>query len=71
MSQVTLSSSDSNLPPPPLANSGSGTSTSVTPTAFGNRVTSRTANWTFSYAPATLPLAGTYSGQVSFTASVP
>jgi len=73
MSLVTIASSDAGLPAPPLADVGSGTSTSVTATAFGNWVTSRTADWTFSYAPtpAQAPMAGSYNGQVSFTASVP
>ncbi|HSW16328.1 MAG TPA: hypothetical protein VLJ86_03820 [Ramlibacter sp.] len=73
MSRITIASSDNALPAPPLADSGSGTSTSVTGTAFGNLVTLRSANWTFTYAPtpAQTPMAGTYTGQVTFTASVP
>jgi len=73
MSRITVSSSDGNLPAPPLADTGSGSSVTVTGTAFGNRVTERTATWTFTYAPTAtqLPLAGTYSGQIQVTASVP
>jgi hypothetical protein len=42
----------------------------VTGTSFSNLVTIRNANWTFSYAPVA-PAAGNYTGQVTFTASVP
>ena len=38
---------------------------------FGNLVTNRTANWTFSFAPVALPPPGTYNGQLLFTASAP
>lgn len=73
MSRIGISSSDSGLPAPPLADSGNGASVNVAGTAFGNRVTVRNATWTFTYAPtgAQMPLAGNYSGQVRFTASVP
>lgn len=71
MSQITVSSSDSALPAPPLPNTAvPGTSVVVTGTSFSNLVTIRNANWTFSYAPVA-PAAGNYTGQVTFTASVP
>ncbi len=67
--QITVSSSDAGLPAPPLPNAGAGTTVNVTGTSFANLVTERAAVWTFSYAPATSPPAGTYTGQISFTAS--
>ena len=72
MSQITVSSSQPTaLPAPPLANSGTGTAVNVPPTSFAGRVTVSSAFWTFSYAPATMPMAGDYSGQVQFTATIP
>ena len=72
MSQITLVSSDTNLPAPPLVDSGTGPSVNVTATAFSNLVTNQTATWTFGYTPSAAPLtAGTYSGRVTFNASAP
>ena len=73
MSQITISSSQpTNLPAPPLANSGMGTAVNLPPTSFAGRVTVSSATWTFNYAPATMPMAGNYSGgQVQFTATIP
>lgn len=73
MSQITVTSNNTNLPAPVLANTGTGSGVNVVGTAFGNLVTVRTANWTFGYAPtaATLPAAGAYSGQITFSASAP
>lgn len=71
MSQITVSSSDSALPAPPLPDTATpGTSVIVTGTSFSNLVTVRNANWIFSYAPVA-PAAGNYAGQVTFTASAP
>lgn len=71
LSQIQVSSSDANLPAPAIPDTGTGASVNVTGTAFGNLVTSRDANWTFSYNPAVLPAPGTYNGQISFTAVSP
>lgn len=71
MSQIAVASSDANLPAPPLPAAGTGPAVDVASTGFGNLVTVRNAVWTFSYAPVTLPAAGNYSGQISFTASTP
>lgn len=46
---------------------GGGTST---PTAAG-RVTNQTANWTYSYANTATPAFGTYTGRVTYTATMP
>lgn len=71
LSQILVSSSDTGLPAPTLPDTGTGPSVTVSGTAFGNLVTVRNADWTFSYSPAVLPPAGTYTGQVSFTAVSP
>lgn len=74
MSQITITSSEAiNLPAPLLPNAGLGTSVNVVGTAFSGLVTSRTANWTFNFAPpiGSPPAAGNYAGQVQFTASAP
>lgn len=71
LSEITITSSNPNLPAPLIPNSGAGTAVSVTGTAFSNLVTLRSANWTFSYSAATPPRAGAYTGQITFTASAP
>lgn len=71
LSQILVSSSNTGLPAPTLPDIGTGPSVTVSGTAFGNLVTVRNADWTFSYSPAVLPPAGTYTGQVSFTAVSP
>ena len=71
MSQIAVSSSDPLLPAPPLPNAVPPTVTDVPVPAFGNLVTDRSANWSFTYSPAVLPPPGTYSGQISFTAVSP
>lgn len=71
MSQVVVTSSDGNLPAPPVPDSGTGSAANVAGTAFSSLVTVRSANWTFGYNPTAIPSAGAYSGQISFTASSP
>lgn len=71
LSEILVASSDSNLPAPAIPNTGTGTAVNVVGTAFTNLVTVRTANWTFSYANLASRTAGTYTGQVTFTASSP
>lgn len=71
MSSIVIASSDANLPAPVLPNAGVGASVNVAGTSFTNLVTTRAANWTFSYNNATAPTAGVYTGQVTFTASAP
>ena len=72
LSQILLTSSDpANLPAPAIPDTGTGPAVSVAGTSSSNLVTQRSATWTFSYAPGiTLP-AGTYNGQVTFTAASP
>ena len=71
LSQILLTSSDANLPAPLVPNSGTGAAVNVTGTSSSNLVTERSANWTFAYSPASIPTAGNYAGQISFTASSP
>lgn len=71
LSQILLASSDVNLPAPAIPNTGTGPTVNVTGTAFTNLVTQRSATWTFSYVPLATQPAGTYSGQISFTAASP
>lgn len=72
MSQIMVTSSDAaNLPAPLIPDSGQGAAVNVAGTSFSNLVTARSANWTFAYNALTSPTAGTYSGQITFTASSP
>lgn len=71
LSEITIATSDSNLPAPLIPNTGTGASVNVVSTAFAGLVTQRTANWTLSYANLASRTAGTYTGQVTFTASSP
>jgi len=71
LSEITIASNDANLPAPAIPNTGTGTGVNVTGTSFSNLVTLRTADWTFSYANSASRTAGTYTGQVTFTASTP
>jgi len=71
MSEITVSSSDGNLPAPVIPATGSGATVSVASTDTTGLVTVRTAVWTFQYANSASRTAGTYSGVVTFTASSP
>lgn len=71
MSNISVSSSDTNLPAPPIPDSGTGAAVNVTGTSFGNLVTSRQADWTFNYSGSGNVQPGTYNGRLLFTASTP
>ncbi|TDS84510.1 hypothetical protein [Comamonas sp. JUb58] len=74
MNMVSITSSDAALPGPTIPATGTGTSVNVSGGGAGtvnSLVTIRTANWTFGYNSAISRPAGNYSGQLSFTASVP
>lgn len=62
--QLSVTSSNSALPAPAFSG---GTSL---PTPVGS-VTNQTANWTYTYANATTPAFGTYTGRVTYTATMP
>lgn len=70
-SNLSISSSDSNFPAPPVPDSGTGAAVNVVPTAFNNLVTIRDTNWLFAYNSTQALSAGVYSGQLLFTASAP
>ncbi|QNK71514.1 hypothetical protein H7F35_09725 [Variovorax sp. PAMC26660] len=71
MSEITITSSDGNLPAPVIPVTGSGATVNVASTDATGLVTLRTANWTFLYANLASRTAGTYLGVVTFTASSP
>ena len=71
LSRVTIASSNTALPAPLIPDTGTGAAVNVAGTAFSNLVTVRSADWTFSFNPNPAPQAGTYTGQVTFTASAP
>lgn len=65
-SEFTVASSNpTGLPVPALT-----LNATSAPTVAG-RVTNQTANWTYTYANNTTPAAGTYTGRVTYTASLP
>lgn len=65
-SAITATSSDPAFDSPAPA----GASVGLTPNV-GARVTNRTANWTFTYANNTVVAEGTYTGSVTYTATMP
>ena len=74
MSEIVVSSSDTNLPAPVIPASGAGSTVLVTGGGSGtvnSLVTVRNATWTFVFANSASWSAGNYSGQLQFTASVP
>jgi hypothetical protein len=74
MSEIVVSSSDTNLPAPVIPASGAGSTVLVTGGGSGtvnSLVTVRNATWTFGFANSASWSAGNYSGQLQFTASVP
>ncbi|RDI21263.1 hypothetical protein [Pseudacidovorax intermedius] len=71
MGSVTVSSDNGGLPAPAIPAAGTGAAVTVSGTAFGNLVTQRSANWTFGLNAGPSIRAGSYSGQVGFTAVAP
>lgn len=63
--QITGTSDSTNLPNPVLG------AAAVNVAASAGKVTDRTANWTFSYANTVAAPAGTYNGQITYTATMP
>lgn len=71
--EILTSSSDGNLPAPALSNGGGNTSL---PVLSGGNVTSRSAQWTYTYDNTSVYAPGTYGtstngGRVTYTASSP
>ncbi len=76
MSRIGLSSDNASLPAPPIPDSGIGSSVNVSPGGSGTSaapalLTYRAANWTFRYTPAASPVAGVYTGRITFSATTP
>lgn len=69
-SALNITSSDSNLPAPPVPDTGTGSAVNVTPSSYG-LVTSRDATWSFAYNSTQALNPGVYTGQLLFTASAP
>ena len=67
--QITTAESSGDIPAPQLSNAG--TNSSMVPLTLGS-VTAETDQWTYTFVtPASPPAPGTYSGQVTYTASIP
>ncbi len=73
--QIITESSDAGLSAPILDNAGAavGSANAVTVTGnhFSGRVADYNATWTYRYRNDQIPVAGTYAGRVTYTASVP
>jgi hypothetical protein len=68
-SQITPTSSNAaGLPHPAIGNGVAGAVTNLSATA---NVVNQSANWTFSYNNTTAMAAGTYNGQITYTAALP
>jgi len=68
--QILTSSDNGGLPAPVLTNSGAA-AVPVTGNLFSGLVTNQTADWTYSYKNTVTPAAGTFTGQVTYTANIP
>lgn len=68
--EILTSSSDAALDVPAIVDIGTGAAESITANV-GTRVVARTADWTFQYSNTDVVAAGTYTGQVTFTAANP
>lgn len=62
--EILASSSDANLDVPAVGGTAN-------PVLTGAKVTSRTATWNYSYSNTALAAPGNYSGQVTYTATMP
>lgn len=71
--EISALSSDGAFPSPVIPATGTGAGSPLT-TTLGTKITSRTANWTFSYANSAVVAPGTYgttNGRVTYTATMP
>lgn len=62
--EITATSSEATFPVPAVGATAS-------PTLNGTRLTDRTATWTYSFANSAIVAPGTYTGTVTYTASMP
>lgn len=67
--EFTISSSSADLNPPAMPDSGT-TQTSQPTVNGGSKITNQRADWTFSYGNNNPVAAGTYTGQLTYTASM-
>ena len=72
---ITTSSDPTNFPAPALSNAATN-DVDINPTSGNNKVTNRTANWTYTYDNTAVYPAGTYGtstngGRVTYTATAP
>jgi hypothetical protein len=63
-SEITATSSEGTFPVPAVGSTAN-------PTLNAGRLTNRTATWTYSFANSAILAPGTYTGQVTYTASMP
>jgi len=63
-SEITATSSEGTFPVPAVG-------TTANPTLNAGRLTDRTATWTYSFANSAVVAPGSYTGQVTYTASMP
>ncbi len=75
MTTITGTAGGASIAHPAFVDNGASVPVVVTPNV-GTKITNRTDTWTFSYANATIPAAGTYGtaanqGRVTYTATMP
>ena len=75
MTTITGASGGGGIGHPTFVDNGTSAAVTVTPNV-GTKITNRTDTWTFTYANATIPAAGTYGtaanqGRVTYTATMP
>ena len=68
--EIVTSSDNASLLPPVLSNAAANTQV-ISANLYGGRVVNKQVNWTYTYQNTLVPLAGTYNGRVTYTASAP
>jgi len=69
-SEILTSTSDAGLGVPVIPDGGTGAATTIAVNS-GTQIVNRNADWTFGYSNTDVVGAGTYTGQVTFTAAAP
>jgi hypothetical protein len=70
-SEITTGTSSAGLPAPSIVSGGPGSTASVVANLAGGRVTNQSATWTYQFLNSVVAPQGTYSGRVTYTASMP
>jgi hypothetical protein len=70
-SEITTGTSSAGLPAPSIVSGGPGSTASVVANLAGGRVTNQSATWTYQFLNSTVAPQGTYTGRVTYTASMP